>query len=183
MSLTTVPVDQTSGRYLVPAGYGLVALVVTAAGAVGPKRLAAAAGCATVCFGAVLGLGRGELQANPSRFPDLGTGRALQSFVRQAHLSYGYAGYWDASALTWETRLKVRLYPVQACGTTLCPFQFHQISSFYTPRPGTRPFLLSDPSQPLNPGPAAALGAPLSTVHIGAATVYVYGYDIAARFG
>lgn len=181
--LSSVPVDQYSGRYVVSAAYGIVALAVLAAAPGRLRRTAAGSACAIVCLGGVVALARGDVQSNQGNYPDSKVAGALAAFAHRAGLVYGYAGYWDAAALTWEERAAIKVFPVEACASTLCPFPFHQISSFYTPRKATRTFLVSDPTQPLNPGPAAALGPPKSTVHVGRLTVYVYSYDIAGRFG
>ena len=80
----------------------------------------------------------------------------------------------------------VRVYPVKSCtgGAIPCPVGFHLISSWYRPRPGRRSFLVVDPryaNGPLDPG--LAFGRPLQIAAIPPARVFVYDYDIAARFG
>jgi hypothetical protein len=56
------------------------------------------------------------------------------------------------------------------------------MSSWYTPRPGTRTFLVVDRRYgPADPG--ERLGGFLSSVTYGEYTVYVYDYDIASNLG
>ena len=76
------------------------------------------------------------------------------------------------------------MYPVSVCdqGAHLCPFDLHVISSWYTPRPSTRSFLLTDPRLPLVPAPTPGLGRPSAVYRVGRLTMYVYPYDIASRF-
>jgi hypothetical protein len=73
---------------------------------------------------------------------------------------------------------------VWACsGQQLCRFYFHNISSWYTPRPNTKTYLVVDPAQPLVTGPDPAMGKPLKMLTVGRLQVYVYGYDIASKLG
>jgi hypothetical protein len=63
------------------------------------------------------------------------------------------------------------------------PTELHLITSWYRPRPGAKTFLLSDPAYPATPSaPTPDLGPPIAIHQIGRVTMYVYPYDIAARF-
>jgi hypothetical protein len=78
------------------------------------------------------------------------------------------------------------VYPVIFCGRVLCRFPYHQISSWYTPRPAERTFLVVDCALAvLNTvgSPPANLDKPIATTSIGQLTVFVYPYDIAAKLG
>jgi hypothetical protein len=181
--LSSVPVDQYTSRYLVPAAYGLAAVLTVLATRGGRFRIAVVGGLSVLMLASAVSLARHDLQANPSRFPTASLSGPLLHFARSQGLKYGYSGYWDAAPLTWQTKATINIYPVLPCEATLCPFYFHQISSWYTPRPGIRTFLVSDPTQPGNPVAQAALGKPMRSVRIGRLTVYVYPYDIASKFG
>jgi hypothetical protein len=181
--LSSVAVDQYTSRYLVPAAYGLAAVLTVLATSGGRYRVAVVGGVSVLMLASTVSLARQDLQANPSRFPTASLSGPLLHFARSEGLKYGYSGYWDAAPLTWQTKTTINVYPVLPCGATLCPFYFHQISSWYTPRPGIRTFLVSDPTQSGNPGLPVSLGQPTQTVRIGRLTVYVYPYDIASKFG
>ncbi|MGB9183354.1 MAG: hypothetical protein WCB67_04750 [Solirubrobacteraceae bacterium] len=181
--LSSVPVNQYTSRYLVPAAYGLAAVLTVLATRGGRLRIAVVSGVSVLTLAGAVSLARHDLQANPSRFPTASLSGPLWQFARSEGLTYGYSGYWDAAPLTWQTKTAINVYPVRPCGATLCPFYFHQISSWYTARPGIRTFLVSDPTQPGNPLAPSALGKPMRSVRIGRLTVYVYAYDIASKFG
>jgi hypothetical protein len=181
--LSSVPVDVYSSRYLVPAAYGLIAVLTVLATSGGRYRVAVVGGVSLVVLAGTVSLVRHELQANPSHFPTTSLSGPLLHFVRSEGLKYGFSGYWDAAPLTWQTRAGVDVYPVAPCGATVCPFHLHQISSWYTPRAGIRTFLISDRTQSGDPGRPASLGRPTQTVHIGRLAVYVYPYDVASKFG
>jgi hypothetical protein len=111
----------------------------------------------------------------------------LKRFAQARGLDLGYAGYWAAAPLTWQMKAEVKVYPVQGCGAgNVCPFPFHKISSWYTPRPGRPSMLILDAQHPEGGAPPRApdpaFGRPRETAQIGRLTVHVYPYDIASRF-
>ena len=183
-SVSTIPSD---GRYLI-AGWTALAALLGMLAATGPARMALLAGVGVF---AVLNL-HTELQVG---VPSSGVGPNqvlagdIEHFVRAHGASVGYGSYWDSAPVTWETHLRVRLYPLEACPTPggVCPFSNNQISSWYTPKPGMRTFLLTD-ARPNVPDaiatPPASFGKPLASETIGEGlTVYVYGHDVAADLG
>jgi hypothetical protein len=97
------------------------------------------------------------------------------------HLTVGYADYWDAAPLIWSTHFKLRAYPVQDCAPNLCWSALHMITSWYTPRPAQRTFLLANSAEPIPAAPMPNLGKPSIVHQIGTITMYVYPYDIASR--
>jgi hypothetical protein len=182
---SNVPVDQTSARYVVPVAYGIAALLaVAAAGASSAApRAALVGGTCVLLFGSSLALANRELQAGASTWPSPAVSGALADFLRGQGLRYGYGDYWVAAPLTWGSQASIQVYPVLSCGPTLCPFYLHDISSWYQPRPNTRTFLVADPLQTLYLStPVPALGKPDQVAQVDGLTVYVYPYDIAARF-
>ena len=121
--------------------------------------------------------------------PPLSTSAAtIVNDARKSHATYGYAGYSDASNLTWMTHEEVKVRPVQACAAAIpsqagvCPFFIEETASWYTARP-MRTFLLVDPSDPYLTGPPVNLGKPLKTYTIGTIKMYVYSYNVAKKFG
>lgn len=92
----------------------------------------------------------------------------------------GYAGYWDAQNLSWQTDMHLLVAPVRNCGDTLCPNNFFTISSWYEPRGGPT-FLLVDTTLPLIDAPGYAKSA-AETHRFGPLTLYVFDDDVASRF-
>lgn len=117
-------------------------------------------------------------------YPNRSVADRVLQFARAHDVHYGYAGYWDAPDLTWQTRFNLQIYPVEAgcAGSRICPVAPAQIDTWYRPRPGTRSMLIADPRFPGVGSIDRELGAPISTTHIGALTVAVYPFDIASKF-
>jgi hypothetical protein len=184
--LTSVPVDRNSARYVVSVGFAIFALVPLAAmlrGTLGRALLTA--GVCVLATGGIASLVRQDIQDNLPHFPTGAQSGPLLRFARAERIKYGYAGYWDAAPLSWQTRTELQLYPVSGClnGPSVCPFGLHRISSWYTPRPHTRTMFVKDHALPDSPDPPKLLGRPERKVEMGQITVYVFPYDIASRFG
>jgi hypothetical protein len=179
---STVP-SAFSGRYLLPAAYGLTFILAVLAAGDLRRQLALVAGVSLLTFTAVVQSAHHELRPAAGSEPGTQVATRLAQVLRANDLKHGYAGYWDAAPLTWEMGGTAQVYPVYACRRArLCPFYLHTISSWYTPRGAMRTFLISDPTQPRNPSPPKGLGTPVKTLHVDQLTVYVYGYDIASKF-
>jgi hypothetical protein len=120
--------------------------------------------------------------------PDPQLAGEIEHFARAHGARIGYSEYGDAAPITWETHFATEVYPLQPCGSAsgLCAF-FIGISSWYTPHPGARTFLMTDPRPGIAGGTITAapadLGRPVAVGQFGTFTVYVYGYDIASRVG
>ena len=182
--LSTAPVDILSSRYLVPAWFALCSLLPLVALRWPPARAAVLAGVAVIGAASVIALARGDATDNLANWPDGALQGQLRKALQAEGLKVGYAGYWDAAAITWGTHQDLEVYPVWACdGAKLCRFYFHNISSWYTPRPNTKTYLIVDPAQPFVAAPDPGMGKPLKTLTVGRLQVYVYRFDIASKLG
>jgi hypothetical protein len=171
------------GRYIVAAGYGVVVLAaVSLAGRGYTARVVAVTGACILVAGSVAALAGRDIASNPGHFPRSADARLITTFVQSEGLKVGYAAYWVAAPLTWESKLGSHVYPVITCPAAagLCTYPWHEISSWYTPRPNTGSFLVVDPRY----GPVDfKLGDPKGIVTLGDYKVYLYPYDIASKLG
>ncbi len=110
----------------------------------------------------------------------------IAAFARANDAAMGYAGYADASDLTWSSGERLLVRPVQVCGTRdavgMCPFFLARVPAWYSPAP-RRTFLLVDSTEAFLSTLPEGLGKPLAARTFGPARVYVYPYDLAARMG
>ena len=175
----------SAGRYFVPIVYAMVVVgAVAAARSAFSTRVIVTLAFCIVLAGSTVALAAHDLTNNPGYYPRQDFASFLETFAQGEGLTYGYADYWDAAPLTWQTHEHVQVYPVVPCPAPhgLCTNRLHVISSWYTPRPGTRSFLITDPRY----GPAAPglrLGGTAEVVSYGEYRIYVYDYDIAANLG
>jgi hypothetical protein len=177
-----IPEDLGSSRYLVGVIYAAAALVPLLGSRSSLTRAAVTAGATLYAFTGWLALAQHRLV--PPSSPSDQLAGAVAKIASQEHLSVGYAGYWDAAPITWATHLRVKVFPVDDCDGNqhLCAFELHLITSWYSPRPAAKTFLLSDPAFPAVPSaPTPDLGKPITVHQIGPVTMYVYSYDIAAH--
>jgi hypothetical protein len=137
-----------------------------------------------VALSGIVSLAQGNATRNPEGFPPTDVATRVAAIASAHHVSVGYAAYWDAAPITWASHFRVQVYPVSVCdqGAHLCPFDLHVISSWYTPRPGSGSFLLTDARTRLVTAPTPDLGRPTAVYRVGQVTMYVYPYDIARRF-
>jgi hypothetical protein len=154
------------------AGVGVALLARRAAASQVGVALAVAA-VAAVNVGSILD-GRAEvtdLPAIQAQWQD------VQRVVEREGATRGYAGYWDAQNLSWQSHMQLRVAPVVNCGDKLCPYTFFTISSWYEEKPGPT-FLLIDPTNNVVLAPPFVSSA-ASTHRLGPLTLYVFRYDIA----
>ena len=178
--LSTNPIDINSDRYLVGVVYAAAALVGPLASRPGLRRAFVVAATTIVAFAGLVGLLQKQVVDQTTGIPSDALAGAVARAAAAEHVSVGYAGYWDAAPITWATHFRVRVFPLQPCPPNLCVATYHQMSNWYAPR-AERTFLLTDPALPLSTAPTPSLGAPVATISIGAAVMYVYPYDIGAR--
>jgi hypothetical protein len=179
--LSSAPIDVESGRYLVGLLYAAAA-VVPLIGLRGTlARAAVVAGTAVFALTGVIGAADETATSNTGSFPTASLATRIATLARSLHLDRGYAGYWDAAPITWQSNFGVHVYPLYNCGSNrLCPAPLHFISSWYGVHGGPT-FLLVDPTQPFVPTAPAYLGKPSAAYSIGQITMFVYPYDIAAQ--
>ncbi len=142
-------------------------------------------GAVSIFFvGSIVGLKRNYLQVTE---PPLAHYAAqIVKLARANNARTGYAGYWDASSLTWNSHSQVVVRPLVQCSNSprapICPFVLMRTPSWYVPRP-RRSFLLVDPNNLYVTTLPSGLGTPIASYAIGSIQMYVYPYDIASQLG
>jgi hypothetical protein len=173
--------DVWSARYLVPVFFaGAATLPVLVARSDRAAALVLTLG-ALLGFNGVLAVAQGHIAGDP-RLPPTGDVNNIARAAAAHGLRYGYGSYWNAASVTWLSRSKVQVAPVEVCGTTFCRAPWHWVADWYGPRPGTHTFVVVDPNQSGLPGPAKDLGKPLNAWPAGNATIYEFDYDVATKF-
>jgi hypothetical protein len=184
---TNVPIDRFSARYLLGVAYAIAVLAAVGAAERGSlSRALVTCGACVMVSGSIVAIAASDVQRLSRSYPSPALAISLLDFARKERVRDGYAGYWDAAPLTWETNGRVRVYPIERCpdGARICPFPYNRISSWYGRRAAERTFLVLDPAQPVGLlRDLALLGLPDRRTRVGRLTVYVYTYDIASRFG
>lgn len=180
--LTDVAAGVSSVRYLLVVWPAALALALIAWGA---RSYAAIAGLAVAC--AAIGIVQFERGHYDSQGPPLEPEEiaGVERFVAAHGLDHGYAGYWDAAALTYHSDFEAKTYPVVPCGPApdgLCQFNLHTMDSWYEPKPGARTFFVEGTRDvPQNPGPPPARwGRPFAVETAGRLRLYAYDFDIAS---
>ena len=167
-----------SDRYLVTAFLALVATAPMIWSKWPRAVLAALAIVALANTGALIAnQERGTL---PAVVPYL---HRIELAAQRAHVSLGYAGYWQADALTWRLHEDLHVYPVTVTGRTLGPTPgVARVAAWYRPRAHTASFLLITPNDRDVPlGFARLAPRPSKVIMIGPIDMLVYKTDLAAR--
>jgi hypothetical protein len=154
------------------AGVGLALLAARSRRA----QLAVALGIATVAATNIAGIvdsraevtGLAALQAHA---------KPLIRLLEREGVTRGYAGFWNAQNLSWQTDMRLLVAPIRNCGRQLCPNNIFTVRSWYEPRGGPT-FLLLDPTVHVLHAPPFAARA-LEKRRFGPLTLYVFDYDIA----
>lgn len=111
---------------------------------------------------------------------------AIVRIARAHGATYGYAGYWNASSLTWSSDNRVTVRPLMACenpvGVGACPFYMERVPSWYIPKE-RKTFLLVDSTESWLPSLPAGFGRPVAGYAFGPIKMYIYPYDIASLLG
>lgn len=90
----------------------------------------------------------------------------------------GYAGYWDAQDLSWQSRMRLLVAPVEPCGDGLCAFNFSVIDSWYREHKGPS-FLIVDPPRGPVVRPPPVVARASGSYRFGQLRVYVFPFDLA----
>jgi hypothetical protein len=152
------------------AGVGVALLASTSAA----RQLAVGLAVATIAAVNIGGIRDGRAEGNPL----VGAyERPLRQLLEREGVTRGYAGYWDAQNLSWQSDMRLLVAPVSNCGQELCPTNIFTIRSWYEPRGGPT-FLLVDPTVNVIHAPPFAARA-RSRHRFGPMTLYVFDYDIA----
>jgi len=166
-----------------PSVYYLLTLALAAGAGVallaaGSARAQVAVALAVAVVGAVNVASIADGRAGG--FPPLATyERPLVELLERNGVTRGYAGYWDAQNLTWQTRMRLLVAPVTRCTPTqLCPYNFFTIRSWYMPRDGPS-FLLLDDTYHVIAGTPPFVRKATRSYRLGPLTVYLFDYDIA----
>jgi hypothetical protein len=159
------------------AGVGLLTLSHARAG------LLVAAGAAVVGATNIAGVLQGRAETSPGL---IGTyEKPLVEMLTEKGVTRGYAGYWDAQNLTWQSGTKLFVAPVTRCevpGRPLCQLRFFVIDSWYDERPGPS-FLIVDPTTPFLPTAPPLVRRASASYRFGRLRVYVFPYDLARNMG
>jgi len=142
-------------------------------------QLAVALAIATVGAINIAGIVRGHAQiyaTNPIRTYE----PQLVRLLERKGVTRGYAGYWDAQNISWQSGMRVLIAPVQRCAAQLCPYNFFTIRSWYEPHPGPTFLILDATNRFIPAAPRFVVGA-TATYRIGLLTVYLFDYDIARQ--
>ncbi len=180
--LSSQPFDRWSARYLVGA---FVALAVLLPALLGDRRGARSALAVAIAAFGLLAV-NDHLQERESTYDNgemsVAQAHDIEAVARSQHLRYGYAEFWQAAPLIWNSHLRLLAYPVDRCHLRyMCPAAVHTISSWYEPRAHTRTFFVQYSRSHANVFPAA--GPPVSEYRFGRLTMFVYDHDIAAQMG
>jgi hypothetical protein len=103
--------------------------------------------------------------------------RPLRQLLEREGVTRGYAAYWGAQNLSWQSGMRLLVAPVRNCGMELCPNNVFTIRSWYLPQRGPT-FLLIDPTVNAIEAPPFAAQAK-ATHRFGPMTLYLFDYDIA----
>jgi hypothetical protein len=158
------------------AGAGLALSAVASR----PRQLAVALAVVTIGAVNIASLVHGEATT---------TKGAIGTYEPQiAHLlegkgvTRGYAGYWDAQNLTWQSGMRLLVAPIERCDVAgrprLCGFNFSTIASWYNEHAGPS-FLIVDPGTGFIAQAPPVVREASASYRFGTLTVYLFPYDLA----
>ena len=143
-----------------------------------PRRLLAGAG-AVLLTGYAVVLGVNAATPQTTGYP-----AQLAAWLRAHHLSYGLAGYWQASSVTLSSQGAVLVRPISVVNEKLVLASYWEADAgWYDPAAHYANFIVNNRSAwyPDDPGPLARLmqaraGQPDHVYHVGAFTVAVWDH-------
>ena len=154
------------------AGAGIALLAAGSSSA----QIAVALGIAVVGAVNITGIAQGRAGGSP---PLATYERPLIDLLEREGITRGYAGYWDAQNLSWQSRMRLLVSPVTRCTPTqLCPYHFFTIRSGYVPH-GGRSFLLLDDTNNVIAGAPPFVRDATDSRRFGPLTLYLFDYDVA----
>jgi hypothetical protein len=166
-----------------PSTYYLLTLALAGGAGVallaaGSARARAAVALAVAVVGAVNMAG--IAQGRAGGLPPLATyKRPIVELLERNSVTRGYAGYWDAQNLSWQSRMRLLVAPVTRCTRTqLCPYNFFTIRSWYVPHASPSFLLLDDTYRVIAGAPPFVRNA-RDSYRFGPLTLYLFDYDIA----
>jgi riboflavin transporter FmnP len=178
-----LPKDAGTGRYLVPAFYGIAVLLPALALHSRRARAYVAAGVLAFSIGVVAR----HIVQGPEEFgggPTPAEVASVRDFAVAQGATIGYAGYQDSEVLTWDSHAELQVFPIYAgfgCPRETCRFPIMSVSSWYAPRDGVRSFVVTHP--PATYTQLATLprgaGRPIAQAQFGSLGVSVYDHDVA----
>jgi hypothetical protein len=183
------------GFYLIPILYAVAGTAPVVAAGSGVGRAAVATGVALVATASFVNLADtstpllGDLPPAESRVglpPLAAVADRVEEIAEKENARYGFADYWDASSLTWNTGLALQVQPVSQCflpeSRALCAYPFNVNSSWFEGRSPKSFVLRNTDSVAMQEEPPSELGPPSAVYPIDDMfTMYVYPYDIASR--
>jgi len=142
-------------------------------------RLLAAAAVVFVGATNLIGVVQGRAETPPGL---IGTyERPLVRLLAEKHVTHGYAGYWDAQNLTWQSGMRVFVAPVTRCDLPtkpLCEVRIFVVQSWYEEQPGPS-FLIVDPTNGFVTTPPPIVRRASASYRFGQLRVYIFPYDLA----
>jgi hypothetical protein len=179
-TITTLALDTNSIRYLPPLFYAVAATVPFVRWCT-----AATIGVTFVAITGALILHNARLVEDFNVAPQ--DAQPLIALLEAHGVHHGYAGYWQANLLTWESGGAVTSRAVQQSADCrpkqpgwFCPYPIFTVSDWYTPQDSGPTFLIREHDGAFVPDPPPGTPAPRETFSYGRFDVYVYSDDIGA---
>ncbi len=177
---SSVPIGLGTDRYLIGLVFAAAAVVPLIGRRSALARKAVVLAALVFAFTSIKGLLNSSMIIRPTSGPTVEMAREVADAAQKAGATQGFAGYWDAAALTWGSDMRIQVHPFYGClENRMCTGPVGFMSSWYESRKEERTFLLIDPQRPLSlPEPPPELGRAIVTYHFGTATMYVYAHNI-----
>ena len=143
-------------------------------------QLVVAALVTTVGISNVAGLAQGRAEASPGPI-EIYQQPLTEMLVRKG-VTRGYAGYWNAQSLSWNSGMRLLAAPVRSIRQVgVCRYRWNTIDSWFAVRPGPT-FLIVDPTTPFMTEPPPFADSASELHRFGPLSVYLFDYDIARYF-
>jgi hypothetical protein len=179
--VVTTVADYPTDRYFMVA-VPAVAATAPLLGAGRRGRPIVAAGATVFIAASIVSLGAGDVRGVIAfQGADVPLAARIETLVRSEHLGVGYAGYWNAASLDWSSHERLHVYPLTDRFGHTEPMYLGRADAWYRPRPRTSSYLLLAPGDfDLADRLPPDLPPPARQIRLGAVTMAIYPYDIAA---